>query len=102
MLTFLIYWDSPLLSVTDDDDDDDDVTVGVYVRVHTGDIPAHCLLLFACVSPPWEETRNGEIHGVAIFASSINRNTRNTHDVDKTAADALFKVSWEQQCWMQS
>ena len=33
----------------------------VYVRVHTGDIPAHCLLLFACVSPPrfyssYEET----------------------------------------------
>ena len=50
----------------------------VYVRVHTGDIPTRCLLLFACVSPPWEETRNGEIHGIAIFASSINRNTRNT------------------------
>ena len=34
------------------------------------------MLLFACVSPPREETRNGETHGVAIFASSINRNTR--------------------------
>ena len=47
------------------------VRARVFVRVNVGDIPAHCLLLFACVTPPREETRNGEMHGIAIFASYV-------------------------------